>query len=62
MSDIGCGTVVAAGRQTGGLPCGIDTAHLHRHRGEPGHAQHQHDNKGREGERSLDGNGAGISS
>jgi hypothetical protein len=34
--------VVTAGGQSGGLAGGIDTAHLHRHRGDARQAQHQH--------------------
>ena len=62
LSGIRRGTVVAAGRQPSGLPGGVDTAHLHRHRGEPGHAQHQHDDQRGDGERRLDGDRTGISS
>jgi hypothetical protein len=52
--------VVATGRKAGRLPSGIDTPHLHRHRGEAGHAQRQNDCQRRDGEGSLDGDGATI--
>jgi hypothetical protein len=52
--------VVAARRETGRLPCGIDTSHLHRHRGEPGDAQHKDRDQRRDGERRLDGRTASV--
>ena len=52
--------VVAARREAGRLPGGIDTPHLHRHRGEPGHAQHQNRHQCGDGERRLDRGGAAI--
>ena len=52
--------VVAARREPGRLPGGIDTPHLHRHRGEPGHAQHQNHHQRGDGERRLDGGSAAI--
>ena len=48
-------TVVAPRRQPGGFTGGVDTAHLHRHRGEPGQAQHQHHNQRGDRQRGLNG-------
>ena len=44
-------------RQTRRLTRGIDAPHLHRHRGEPSHAQHQDDHQSGDGERRLDRGG-----
>jgi hypothetical protein len=59
---VGCDAPRRIRRRTvaaGGKPCrlarGIDTAHLHRHRHEPGHAQDEHDHQGSDRERRLDG-------
>jgi hypothetical protein len=62
--DVMCGphrmALVAARRQTGRLPGSVDAPHLHRHRGEPGHAEHQNDHQRGDGEGRLDGGGAAI--
>jgi hypothetical protein len=55
-------TVVAARRETGRLPRGIDTPHLHRDRGETGHAEHQNDHQCGDGESRLDGAGTAVAS
>ena len=47
--------IVAARRKSGRLPCGVDTPHLHRHRGEPGKAQHQNRHQRGDAECRLDG-------
>jgi len=46
---------VTAGRQPGGLAGRIDTAHLHRHRGETGQTQHQHHDQRGDSQRRLNG-------
>jgi hypothetical protein len=51
---------VAARRQPGGLAGGVDTAHLHRDRGDPGQAQHQHHDQRGDRQRRLDGARAGT--
>ena len=55
-----CRTVVAARREPGGLPRGVDTTHLHRHGHEPGHAENEHDDQSSDRERRLDGDTAGL--
>lgn len=55
-----CISVVAARRETGRLPGGIDAPHLHRHRGEPGDAQHQDGDQCRDSERRLGGRTASV--
>ena len=55
-----CGPVIAARREAGRFAGGVDTPHLHRHRGEPGHAQHQNHHQCGDGECCLDGGGAAI--
>ena len=55
------GALVAAGGQPGGLPGGIDAAHLHRHRADTGEAQHQHDDQRGDAQCGLDGAGARTS-
>jgi hypothetical protein len=47
---------VTARRQPRGLASGVDTAHLHRHRGDTGQAQHQH--RDQRGDRQCRLNGA----
>lgn len=54
------GAFVAAGSQPGGLAGGVDTAHLHRNRGDPGQAGHQHHDERGDAQRRLDGAGAGT--
>jgi hypothetical protein len=49
-------TFVAAGSQPGRLTRGVDTTHLHRHRGDTGQAQHQHHDQ--RGDRQCRFNGA----
>jgi hypothetical protein len=49
-------TFVAAGSQPGRLARGVDTTHLHRHRGDTGQAQHQHHDQ--RGDRQCRFNGA----
>jgi hypothetical protein len=56
----GSRTIVTTGRQAGSLTCGVDATDLHRHRGEPRHAQHEHDDQGSDRERRLDGDTAGL--
>jgi hypothetical protein len=51
---IGCRTVAAGGKPRR-LTRGVDTAHLHRHRHEPGHAQDEHNHQGSDRKRRLDG-------
>lgn len=53
-------TVIAPRREPGGLSGGIDTPHLHRHGGEPGHAQHQDRHQRGDCQRRLDGGGPGL--
>lgn len=55
------GAFVAAGRQPGGLAGGVDATNLHRHRGDTGHAQHQHHNQGGDAQCRLDRAGTGTS-
>ncbi len=52
--------VVAARREPGRLPSGVDAPHLHRHRGEPGDAQRQNRHEGGDGEGRLDGGSTAI--
>ncbi len=52
--------VIAACREAGSFPGCVDTPDLHRHRGEPGHAQHQDHHKRGDGERRLDGGRATV--
>lgn len=52
--------LVAARRQAGGLAGGVDTANLHRHRGDPGQAEHQHHDERGDRQRRLDGARAGT--
>ncbi len=52
--------LVAARREPGRLPGGVDAPDLHRHRGEPGHAQHQNHHQRGDGERRLDGASTAI--
>jgi hypothetical protein len=49
---------VTSGSQSGGLAGRIDTAHLHRHRGDAGQAEHQHHDQ--RGDRQCRLNGAGT--
>ena len=53
-------TFVAARSQSGRLAGGVDTAHLHRHRGDTGQAQHQHHDQRRDAQCRLDGARAGT--
>lgn len=56
--DLACGgggTGVAARRQPGGFPSGIDAAHLQRDRGEAGQTDRHDRHKREDGERRLDG-------
>jgi hypothetical protein len=53
-------TVIATRRESGRLPRGIDTPHLHRYRSEPGDAQHQNHHQCGDGECRLDGAGTAI--
>ena len=46
---------VTAGSQPGGLAGGVDAAHLHRHRGDTGQAQHQHHDQRGDAQCRLDG-------
>lgn len=48
-------TFVAARGQPGRFAGGVDTAHLHRYRGDSGQAQHQDHHQGRDRQRRLDG-------
>jgi hypothetical protein len=52
--------VVAARCQSRGLAGGVDAAQLHRHRGNAGQAQHQHDDQRRDAQSRLDGARAGT--
>jgi hypothetical protein len=52
--------LVASRRQAGGLAGGVDTAHLHGHRGDPGQAQHQHHDQRGDRQRRLDRARAGT--
>ena len=52
--------IVAARREPGRLPGGIDAPHLHRHRGEPGDAQRQNRHQRGDGEGRLDSGSAAI--
>jgi hypothetical protein len=47
--------LVSARGQPGGLTGGVDTANLHRHRGDTGQAQHQHHDQRGDRQRRLDG-------
>jgi hypothetical protein len=60
MGGLHRGAVVTASHKAGRLPGGIDAPHLHRHRGEAGHAQRQNDRQRGDGECCLDGDGAAI--
>jgi hypothetical protein len=51
---------VTARGQSSGLAGGIDTAHLHRHRGDTRQAQHQHHDQRRDAQCRLDGARAGT--
>jgi hypothetical protein len=53
-------TVIAARRESGRFPRGIDAPHLHRDRSKPGHAQHQNHHQCGDGECRLDGAGTAI--
>ena len=55
-----CVAVVAARREAGCLPGGIDASHLHRHRGESGDTEHQNDDQRGDGERRLDGGSTAV--
>ncbi len=55
----GCRTVVTTRREAGRLTRRVDASDLHRHRGEPRHAQDEHDDQGSDRERRLDGDTAG---
>ena len=46
---------VTARGQSGGLAGGVDTANLHRHRGDTGQAQHQHHDQRGDRQCRLDG-------
>jgi hypothetical protein len=59
-SGVDCRALVAARSKAGGLAGGIDTAHLHRHRGDPGQAQHQHHDQRGDRQCRLDGARAGT--
>jgi hypothetical protein len=50
----GSRTVVATPGEPGSLTCGIDATHLHGDRGDPGHAQDEHDDKGSDPKGRLD--------
>ena len=52
--------VVTASRKAGRFAGGVDASHLHRHGGDPSHAQHQNHHQSGDGERGLDGGGAAI--
>ena len=52
--------VVTARGQSSGLAGGVDTAHLHRHRGDTRQAQHQHHDQRGDAQRRLDGARAGT--
>jgi len=54
------GRVVAARCEAGRLPCGVDTPHLHRHRGETRDAQHQYRHQCGDAEGRLDRDSAAI--
>lgn len=54
------GALVAAGRQPGSFAGGVDTAHLHRYRGDPGQAEHQHHDERGDAQGRLDGAGTGY--
>ena len=54
-SGVNSQAFVAARSQSGGLAGGIDTAHLHRHRGDTGQAQHQHHDQRGDRQCRLDG-------
>ena len=54
--------IVGARRESGRLPGGVDTPHLHRHRGEPGKAQHQNRHQRGDAECCLDGGSPTITS
>ncbi len=43
--------------QSGGLACGVDAAHLHRHRGDTRQAQNQHHDQRGDRQCRLDGAG-----
>ena len=60
--DIDRRSPVTARGQPSGLAGGVDTAHLHRHRGDPGQTQHQHDDQAGDRQRRLDGARAGTGS
>ena len=55
-----CRSVVAPRGKPGGFAGGIHTAHLHRHRGEPRHAQGEHDDQSGDRERRFDGDTPGF--
>ena len=60
VRSLRCFAVIATCREPGGFSGGIDTANLHRHGGEPGHAQHQNRHQRGDGERRLNGGGAAV--
>jgi hypothetical protein len=57
---IGCGTIVPSRRKPRRLARGVNAAHLHRHRREPGHAQDEHDDQRSDRKRRLDRDPAGL--
>jgi hypothetical protein len=56
----GSRTVVTPCRKPGGLTCGVDAPHLHRHRGEARHAEDEHDDQRGDRECRLDSDAAGV--
>ena len=52
--------LVATGREAGGLTGRIDATHLHRHRGEPRHAQDENNDQRSDRERRLNGDAPGL--
>jgi hypothetical protein len=52
--------VVTTCRESGRLPGGVHTSHLHRDRGDPGQTQHQDHHQRGDRERRLDGGSATI--
>ena len=51
---------VPARGQSSGLTGGVDATHLHRHRGDPRQAQHQHHHQAGDRKGCLNGAGAGT--
>lgn len=54
------GRLITACGDAGGLACGVDASHLHRHCGEPRHAHDEHDNQCSDRECGFDCDATGL--